>query len=382
MKISKAIVLSLFVFLFLISYQSEAQAQGPFCGPSMGCFTDDDCTMDINQPCPSCFRCEPAPIGPGQCVPENTLCDDGSGCTDGFCNDNPIAGPIGCQYVSLAPDPMGVPGDLPLECYICEPTANNVPVDNGVCEPPVENCTNSPDCEVPGVPCNPNPDPNMFPGVCDNPLFGPVICNDGDKCTQDSCMVGAPDTCVNDPITTCSSVSDGCCPSGCIGPTPPNGCPALLGSNCDADCWFPQVCGDGLVQAPETCDDTANQGDAGISPLGQPVSDAQCRDQGAVAQCTYCGDGILQEAAGEECELGLTGTCGTGECNLSTCLCEQDLCVTGSGNPFDTIRIACANCALNEGAPTQGWFKDYRAYFFLVGLVAIGLVWRRKRSFS
>jgi hypothetical protein len=154
--------------------------------------------------------------------------------------------------------------------------------------------------------------------------------------------------------------------------------------NCDADCWFPQVCGDALVQPPETCDDEANAGDAGISPTGAIVSDEQCRDVGEVAECTYCGDGILQAAAGEECELGLIGSCGTsagaGECDLTTCQCQENVCVTGSGNIWDDIRPGCANCSFNPEATSQGWFHDYLAFSLLAGILGLAFTWRRRQG--
>jgi hypothetical protein len=123
-------------------------------------------------------------------------------------------------------------------------------------------------------------------------------------------------------------------------------------------------------------------GDAGISPTGAIVTDTQCRNVGEPAECTYCGDGIIQAAAGEQCELGLIGSCGSsgvgGECDLTTCQCVENVCVTGSGFAFNDIRPGCANCSLNPEASSQGWYRDYQALFFMAGILGLGLMLRRK----
>lgn len=374
--------ISLIASFFFILAPNEAWTQA--CNIGGFCMDDSDCHPGSD--CPACVICDN-----DTCVVSDAFCDDGSDCTSDSCNVNPVpmAPDNGCLntplvLASLPPDP-----NLDIECYICEPTANGVTVDNGVCDRAAGEACPDPDCQVPGETCGPPP---VIPqGDCDM-AESFILCQDGDRCTINFCAMPAPDpnnACQTIERTCNQNFADGCCPEGCNGPDPsstqPNPCLDPAGApipDCDLDCWFPQVCGDGLVQPPETCDDTADQGDAGISPLGQVVSNEQCRNQGAVAECTYCGDGILQAAAGEECELGQTGTCGTGECNLSTCECEQeqDICITGSGNPWDTIRVACGNCSLNRGAISQGWMKDYRIFFILIGLLAVGLFWRKRSA--
>ena len=384
---NKYIKVSLLLFsLFILGALNSGLAQAQFCGPTGGCFTDDDCRNDLFAPCPACFRCEITPVAAGVCVPEAANCDDGNACTVDTCEFDPVNNVAGCVYQSLVvvPDPPGPPDDLPIECYICEPTANQVNVDNGICDEAAgENCSNSTDCQEAGVPCGPPPPPD--PGACDGPSDS-VICADGDRCTEDRCEFQAnTPVCVNDP-RTCEADADGCCPAGCNGPDPANPtlCRDAAGApipNCDADCWYPQSCGDGQVQPPETCDDTANAGNAGVSPLGATVSDEQCRDPGALAECTYCGDGIIQTNAGEQCEFNDTSACGVGGgCDPNTCQCVSDLCVTGSGQFWDTIRTGCGNCSLNPQATSQGWWVDYRAFFFLLAL--LGTAWMVRRRVS
>jgi len=55
-------------------------------------------------------------------------------------------------------------------------------------------------------------------------------------------------------------------------------------------------------------------------------------------------------------------------------------CITGSGNPFNTIRADCANCSLNPYVLSRGWWLDYQAFFLFLGILAAALMVRRKRS--
>ncbi len=400
--------LSLITFLFLgalvislVTNPRISEAQGQFCGPTGPCQTDADCfDPNLGPPCPSCFTCQVVPGSVNQCLPDDNVCDDGTGCTTGFCNDmipvSPGDLPLGCNYVSDALGPNAV-DDLGIACYMCEPTANGVTIDNGICEPGAgETCDNSVDCQViPGLPCGPPANPN--PNLCFNPDFGSLLCDDNDRCTADVCVPAeiGPASCMNDPITACSPDADGCCPAGCTGVVPgdPNGCREDTGApipGCDIDCWAPQVCGDGLVQDPETCDDSADLGDAGLSPTGVAITDEQCRDAGTAAECTACGDGIIQAAAGEECDGTDNQACGEGGiCNapgtLGECTCAAlppppgGICVTGSGNPFDTIRAGCGNCALNPLASSQGPLQDYLPLLLLAFGVGTVLALRYRK---
>jgi hypothetical protein len=74
-----------------------------------------------------------------------------------------------------------------------------------------------------------------LPGAC------PLTCDDGDACTVDLTSGGAAQctrACAHARITACLS-GDGCCPPGCTAAT-------------DGDCA--PVCGDGKIEAGETCD--------------------------------------------------------------------------------------------------------------------------------
>ena len=61
--------------------------------------------------------------------------------------------------------------------------------------------------------------------------------------------------------------------------------------NCTSKCTLP-ACGDGLVSLGELCDDGPNNGKYGYCMVG-------CQ-----SYAPYCGDGTVQSAEGEECDLG------------------------------------------------------------------------------
>ncbi len=369
-------------------------AQAGFeCGPT-SCVQDSDCQQnDVGIfPCPNCFVCDPTQQ---ICVLDSSLCDDGDPCTNDFCEENFDAGneSFGCVHEPLGVDPNVK--DLPIECYVCEPTANNVTVNNGVCDRAAgENCTNSPDCEQVGETC-------IFPNqVAPTPLFcqninpGVTIpvafCADGDACTFDFCVRGPNDpegSCQN-PERDCSQLPDGCCPIDCVGPAPGDLCPqSPTETTCDPDCWPSQSCGDGVVQPPETCDASANAGEAGVRPGGQPVLDSECRQPGEQFECTYCGDNIAQTPL-EICDGIDDAACGGQGCDIN-CQCgftTTNICLEGSGdllggegNGAAPLPAFCDTCALNKKAAPQG-FKNYLGY---VGIFLIlSITWRLRGKVS
>jgi hypothetical protein len=101
------------------------------------------------------------------------------------------------------------------------------------------------------------------PGAC------PASCDDGDACTADfasGTAEGCSRVCTHDRITACLS-GDGCCPPGCT-------------AAADRDCAA--VCGDGRLEAGETCDPP------GVCPTTCPDDGDRCtREQltGDPARC-------------------------------------------------------------------------------------------------
>jgi hypothetical protein len=105
-------------------------------------------------------------------------------------------------------------------------------------------CQSDTDSDCPAVCGNGVKDPGE---TCDKGLTAGnddacrASCDDGDPCTIDSTSGQVSDctrVCTHTPITACAA-GDRCCPMGCTGQT-------------DADCNA--VCGNGVVEANETCD--------------------------------------------------------------------------------------------------------------------------------
>jgi hypothetical protein len=362
-----------------------------------------NCNPNVANSCqlqgfPSCFTCQST-----SCVPVDSLCDDGDACTQDTCAINESVGPFGCFHQSLL---ASAATNLPTECYICEPTANNVSVHNGICDDAAgENCQNDPeDCGIVGFSCGTPSSPlpslffvnsstgNNYDTTCkagttlsfnSDVTFSTVSCEDGDRCTQNICTFVAgnynandPGVCSNPPITACSPVSDGCCPAGCVGPVFGQSCPVgVTATTCDPDCCSPEVCGNGdsEVQAPETCDDSLPSGEAGINPNGQAVSNAECRDPGTPNECSYCGDGIVDSPT-EECDGTAPNNCGTAGCDIATCLCiqQQPGFLEGDG-------VGISTCSLNKNA-TMPPAANLLLLGVVLGGLGVGIYLRRRED--
>ena len=215
---------------------------------------------------------------------------------------------------------------------------------------PIVSCIDDDGCCAPG--CDATQD-NDCPSTCGNDIVEPgetcdpagscpSTCGDADQCTTDQ-LVGNPETCdatCTHTIVTACVGGDGCCPTGCH-------------ANNDSDCT--PVCGNGTVEAGETCDppgscptscfdgdpctedllggDAANcnvscsfplivtcSGTDGCCPTGcNAVNDSDCS--------ANCGNGVVEP--GETCDP--PGTC------PSTCA-DTDPCTT------DTLTGSAANC--------------------------------------
>ena len=213
--------------------------------------------------------------------------------------------------------------------------------------------------------CNANTDPDCSPScgngviesgeTCDPPSSCPqdaTACNDANACTVDT-LGGDPASCtaacVHTPITTCTG-GDGCCAPGC-------------NANNDNDCS--PMCGNGVIEAGETCD----------PPSSCPQNAAACNDNnscttdvlvGMATNCTaacmhtpitacnnaandgccpsgcnttndldcnpVCGNGVVE--SGELCDTGITS--GVGKCpTLADC---------NDGNPCTSDTVAGTGC--------------------------------------
>lgn len=100
--------------------------------------------------------------------------------------------------------------------------------------------------------------------------------------------------------------------------------------NCSGVVPPQDACGDGICQSGESCENPGSV-DAIVCPGGESL-DATCRQD-----CTYCGDGVVDVAAGEECDHGGTPTV-TCDANCQT-IEQEDInqCIDLERNETDPV---------------------------------------------
>ena len=252
--------------------------------------------------------CDPpgSPAGPNGniCRVDCTVCGDGilsggEACDDGNSNNSDA-----CRNNCVLP----VCGDGILDAgETCEPPGSPAGANGNICRA---------DCSVCG----------------DGILDAGEACDDGNTNNFDSC----PNYCSPD---ECGIFFDCFCGDGILGNTPgetcdPPGAPAGPNGNiCRADC---SVCGDGILDAGELCDDgnTNNTDACGnncfIDECGSGIifPGETCDPPGAPAgpngnicraDCSMCGDGIFD--SGEACDDGNTNNTDAcrNDCTLPRC---------------------------------------------------------------
>ncbi|MCB9655548.1 MAG: hypothetical protein H6729_15610 [Deltaproteobacteria bacterium] len=316
----------------------------------MACDDHDPCTTDMlvgdRDQCNAACTHEAA-----------TTCQDNDACCPSGCStsdDNDCAPERGCGNGVVEAD-LGETCDGTCPGSVAECDDNNACTTetftgsaatcDALCEhAPVTACIDGDGCCAPG--CNNNNDDDCAP-VCGNGALEqgetcdgacPTSCNDGDACTADT-LSGAPSTCdvecTSTPISACAN-DDGCCPSACTFAD-------------DNDC-APPVCGNGQVEAGETCDGncptTCNDEDPctmdvltgsagtcnaecthtpvsvcasgdGCCGLGcSPIMDDECGVGRAVGEACTVGDECVTRACQSEAQSGWTGGYCTAECRL------------------------------------------------------------------
>ncbi len=227
---------------------------GETCDPRSSCpaSCDDgiDCTVD--QMTGSRANCNVA------CSHTSvTTCVAGDGCCPAGCNANndsdcsPKCGNGVVEDGETCDPKSSCPAscDDGMACTVDQMTGSRANCNVACSHTPITACASGDGCCPAG--CNANSDSDCSPqcgnGVvedgetCDPKSSCPASCGDGMACTVDQ-MTGSRANCnvacSHTPITDCVS-DDGCCPAGC-------------NANSDSDC-SPQ-CGNGVVEAGETCD--------------------------------------------------------------------------------------------------------------------------------
>ena len=183
--------------------------------------------------------------------------------------------------------------------------------------------------------------------VCGNSVIEPgESCDDGDSKPGDGCS----GLCRVEPNYTCPTAGQPCVLTVVCGDGKVSGSEAcddgnkLSGDGCTADCsaieahykcptpgqpcvltTTPAVCGNGVIESPETCDDGNTTSGDGCSSSCVRETGYQCPTPGA--KCTpiqYCGDGVLNGV--EQCD---DGNLKPGDCCDGTCHQEPNCtCVT------------------------------------------------------
>jgi hypothetical protein len=271
------------------------------------------------------------------------------GPADTYCPTNVACGPTtdadcpGCGNGRVESG-LGETCDPPSVCTTqqtaCVSDANNVRTSSGSTAACTYKCTTVPRACGPAdgfcpTGCGPTMDVDC-PGcgngrieageTCDvapaTPTCASITCDDGNSCTIDtrngangSCNV----TCSHANITTCSMVSDGCCPGAC-------------NATNDSDCGA--VCGNGVREGAETCE---------VAPATPLCTSITCDDMNA---CTT------------DTRNGSNGSCNVTCSNVTITACVNgDGCCPGGGygtcnaNNDSDCAPACGNGVL-EGTET------------------------------
>ncbi|MFT6627770.1 MAG: cysteine-rich repeat protein [Flavobacteriales bacterium] len=275
---------------------------------------------------------------------DSAACD--SNCTEALCGD----GTLNAAALELCDD--GAANGEPLACAAnCQGTTAAI-CGNGVAEAGEE-------CDARGfsLACD---------GDCTVALCGDGVVNEsaGEACDDsndedtDTCLnncsgASCGDGIVWDSVEACDDGVDngtpGRCSLDCSGTTPAscgNGAleagetcdDAGASATCDPDCTG-AICGDGFVNAAaaEACDDGPRNGEpfacnaactaSTVAVCGNGVAEAgeRCDDAGESAACdadcsdAICGDGTINLTSGETCDdRGLSGTCDD-DCTAAAC---------------------------------------------------------------
>lgn len=279
-------------------------ASGPGACPS-DCDDGIACTTDMlanagtcTAACTSVAITTPAD-GDGCCPAGATIANDDD-CT-ATCGDGVVAGGESCDTgITSGPgacptscsDGISCTSDVLTGAGTCAATCSypaiTAPVDGDQCCPTGANIGNDSDCPVvcgdgvrsPSEACDVNI-PAGTAGAC--PAAG--SCSDGNACTTDTLVnAGTCNAMCTFPAITTPTHGDGCCPTG-----------ATIGN--DDDCAA--RCGDGVITAPETCDDGNTADGDGcsasctteVTPTAFRVTSLALRDPHAFASVLiFCND--------------------------------------------------------------------------------------------
>jgi len=318
-----------------------------------------------------------------------TSCTDGDSCTDDKMTGSSANCNVACSHTAITTCVSG-DGCCPAGCNArtdtdCSPTCGNGVVEPGeTCDPASScptSCTDGNACTIDQMTgssancnatcshtaittcvsgdgccpagCNARTDTDCSPtcgnGVvepgetCDPASSCPTSCNEANACIIDqktgssaNCNVA----CSHTAITTCVS-GDGCCPAGCT-------------ANKDSDCS--PSCGNGVVEAGETCDPASSCptscDDANTCTIDKMTgSSANCNvacSHTGITTCAALSDGCCPAGCNANNDSDCSVTCGNGvveggeTCDpKSTC---PTTCDDGNACTIDRMTGSRANC--------------------------------------
>ena len=272
----------------------SACVHGDGCCPA-GCSfgVDDDCEMVCGN-----AVVEGNELCDGNCPSD---CDDGNDCTNDFLQGDASLCSATCVHEEITScvdsDGCCAAGCEHPEDNDCSPLCGNGVVDAG------ETCD----------------------GDC------PTTCSDGDLCTHDS-LIGTSATCnaacAFVPVLNCES-GDGCCASGCN---------QVVDSDCSS------ICGNGILELGESCDD-GNELDDGNGCTHDCQNNALCGDGTIQSLFELCDDGF-QDACGT-CNSQCTGSGLGSSCGDGTVCSEFETCDDG-------FTDTCGSCNADCTGPGTG----------------------------
>jgi fibro-slime domain-containing protein len=289
-----------------------------------------------------------------QCDDKNTAANDGCSETcqleDGyFCAPGVACKPLKCGDGVRTPEEQCDDGQLP-------------PVAGDGC---------SVTCQVePGFHCGSS---GCAPICGDGLKRGGEECDDTNRTSGDGCSAA----CKVEPFTKCTGEPSMCsstieCPNNVVEPgeicDPPGTDGCLPGCKSFAPDVGPKaVCGNGVIEAGEQCDKPGTGCSAGCL-----VEDGySCPRPNTCFALPKCGDGVLNESIGEECDDGNTnGADGCASCAVVppyTCygiqpsVCIKEVCGDGVRTPTEECDdgangAGCTSCKLDAGwvCPVEG----------------------------
>ncbi len=256
------------------------------------------------------------------CAATGKVCYDGACVTPACSHDSDCDDSVACTQ-----DRCASPGEHNASCFYKTKTTCNA-VSDGCCP---AGCTNGddPDCSRE---CTADSDCSGIELCCSSYCATPACsddasCDDNNKCTVDECTSGSScsASCQHTAITECSSISDGCCPSGCD----------YLQ---DPDCSV--VCSDYSVS------DCSSLAECEWCPLGQvcmPKNDVECTASSCSTDGEYCTDSCKwRDCFGANsacyCSGGECVSCGDGKvCRDFACV-DQGTQTEESGSTCTTGR--------------------------------------------